>query len=112
MVGDSFNSSSVQFRNVIPLDEDRSALISPDGRLSLFKIEDVDFEGFFPSMINNNPDAMFVGQNLTAVGYNSENQVAQSHGQVYESPIRVTNISESSFTTKMWVNVFGLIPGE
>jgi hypothetical protein len=107
MVGDSFNNESVQFRKVVPLEQERYGLSDPDHTLNMFKIEPVDFAGFFSASINRDPRALYVGQNLTAAGYNQafEDDYFLSNREVYETPLRVADIGDSSFKAKQWVLV-------
>lgn len=119
MVGDSYSNESVQFRKVLAVSEVQVALTDPGNALKMLKIETVDLSGFYSAAINKDPDAVFVGQSLTAVGYNQavqgmapwydgytdEQRGRYLEGEVYESPLIVSEVGHTSFKAKQLVMI-------
>jgi hypothetical protein len=96
LVGDSYDNSSMQFRNVVS--PERTLVSHPKGSHFLFKIEPVTFEGFYPAIISKDPDGVYVGQDLVVVGYGT-NDPGQSHfpGEAYEVQFQVAGVWEKGF---------------
>jgi hypothetical protein len=96
LVGDSYDNSSMQFRNVVS--PERTLVSHPQGHHFLFKIEPVTFEGFYPSKISKDPDGVYVGQDLVVVGYGANDSgQSQFPGEAYEFQFQVAGVSEAWF---------------
>jgi hypothetical protein len=103
LVGDSYDNSSVQFRDVVPVDEDHLSLLHPEQAFGLFKTEPVTFEGFVRATISEDSD-LYEGQNLTQAGYGLRDTIQYDvPGEVYESPLQVADVQSGSFQAKQWV---------
>lgn len=92
MVGDSdANSDFVQFRDVPDQDPDRGRVSHPDGWHVLFKIDPVTLPGFYPASMDKDPDAVHIGQSVTAVGYGMTRSTNSSTfpGEAYEAQVKV-----------------------
>jgi hypothetical protein len=102
LVGDSPNNSSVQFCQPRLIDDELSVLSHPIKKFDavlLLKIEPVTFEGFFPVSINNDPDALHVGQTLTVAGYGGTH-TSPYPGEAYEARLQVARVWDTEFVAE------------
>jgi hypothetical protein len=103
LVGDSYSNRSVQFRDVVAVDQDHYSLVHPAHAFGLFKTEPVTFEGFVQATIKEDSD-LDEGQNLTQAGYGLRDATQfEVPGEVYESPLQVVGVQSWSFQAKQWV---------
>lgn len=88
----------MQFREVSSPDLDHGIVAHPDARFFLFKIEPVTFDGFRPAVMTTDPGGVYVGQNVTVVGYGRTGPTDSSPfpGEAYEAQMQVVELSEQS----------------
>jgi hypothetical protein len=100
MVGGSSINETVQFRNVPSLDRDIGGMIShPNGEHALYKVEPIGFQGFHPATVSRNPDGVYIGQEITLVGYEISRPTGTTPflGKPYEAQLEVVDQWEMGF---------------
>lgn len=103
MVGDSHNNDSTQFRDVSARHPDYGMLSHQDRAHFLFKIEPVTFQGFYPARISKDTDGVYTGQNLTVVGYGTNDPTDGSlrfPGEAYEVQFQVAGVWDKGFRAR------------
>jgi hypothetical protein len=98
LVGDASRTGDQtrsQFRLVDP---EQEGVPHPTYQVTLFKIQIVNFEGFFPSAISKDRDSTRPGQNLTIAGYGMTSSLSDTPpGEVYETHVESTESYDERF---------------